>query len=679
MEIKHKKRSRLSKISAWVFKILGNSFIGKFFKSYDKANEKFVKNNVKNAKDRYSPRRKKFERALENNFFARIIPRFYHFLLRIATRSYAAVFFIMGMIIFSLFFLNGRTILIEINVDIISFVTSIALILISFPFLFSKKTLAGTVTSSKLISLVAFKLLGIYEDTCYEVDKIGRVNATTATIIFGFAFGITAYFIKPLLLLGLVLIFILAYVVFRTPEVGVIVVILTLPIANPLVTKIVLAYVFLAYIVKALLRKRVYSFEYLDIWAIVLAVVFTVFGIDYQNFFGSFAIILSNMSIFALYFIVSSLIRSQEWFDKCIAALTVSGIFVAVIGILQALLGLVSPYLQKLQMYEIYRTMIPSTFSNNHVFAQFLVIVIPFGLAHLFTKRRQIPKALGFFLSVTLLIGISLANSKSAIFGILVGVVVLLIMYNRNFVYLAISLLVALASSIFIIKENYQIREYISSLGIFENIDPVSKFESIWAGIKQIFTLQGFLGKGVGSAPNADQSFLVQLGLERGVFAIVVFALFAIMFIRLVLSYQETTKNHPNRKVISGAGLCALIGLYSVGIFANVWANEKIMLLSVLCVALSFAFIKIEKERVHSSYYYKNELTRASLEIEVEEEVKHENKKSRKYVHAPKNAKVVDSMTSTEIYNTSEGPMFQTTAGLAFPVEDDDIEDESRV
>lgn len=678
MEIKHKRRSTFSKLSAWVFKVVGNSFIGKFFKSYDKANNKFVKNSVKNAKNRYSPRRKRFERALENNFFARIIPRFYHFLLRIATRSYAAVFFIMGMIIFSLFFLNGKTLLIEINVDVISFITSIALILVSFPFLFSRKTLAGTVTSNKLISLIAFKLLGIYEDTCYEIEKGKRVNATTATIIFGVAFGITAYFIKPLLLLGLVLAFILAYVIFRTPEVGVIVVILTLPIANPFITKIVLGYVFLAYIVKAILRKRIYSFEFLDIWAIVFAVVFTIFGIDYQNILGSLPHVISNLSIFALYFVVSSLIRSQEWFDKCIGAFTVSGVFVALGGILQALLGIASANFEQMKMFEIYETMIPSTFGDNRVFAQFLVIVIPFGLVHMFTKKRQIPKIVGFLLSMTLILGITVANSKSAIFGILVGVMILLIMYNRNFIYLAISALAVLISSVFIVKENEQVKEAILSLGIFKTIDPVSKFDSILEGIKQIFTPRGFLGVGVGAAPNADQSFLVQLGLERGVLAVVVFALFAIMFARLVFSYQETTKNHPNRKVISGAGLCALIGLFSTGIFVNVWENEKIVLLSVLCVSLSFAYIKIEKERVHSSYYYKNELSRASLEIEVKEQVKHENKTARKYVHAPKKTKV-GSMTSTNIYNTSEGPMFQTATGILIPVEDDDIEDDTRV
>ena len=678
MEIKHKKRSAFSKLSAWVFRILGKSFIGKFFKSYDKANEKFVKNSVKNAKNRYSPRKKGFERALENNFIARIIPRFYHFLLRIATRSYAAVFLIMGAIIFALYFLNGKTLINEIKVDTISFITSIVLILVSFPFLFSRKTLAGTVTSNKLISLIAFKLLGIYEDTCYEVDKGQRVNATTATIIFGFAFGITSYFITPLVLLGLILVFILAYAIFRTPEVGVIVVILTLPLADPMVTKIVLGYVCLAYVVKAILRKRVYSFEYLDVWAIVFAVIFTVFGIDYQNILGSLPIVISNLSIFALYFVVSSLIRSQEWFDKCITALTVSGVFVAVSGILQVLLGLASSYFDFMHVFEVYRTMIPSTFGDNNVFAQFLVVVIPFGLVHMFTKRRQIPKILGFLISLSLLAGITVANSKSAIFGIVVGVLILLIIYNRNFIYLAGSVLMALVAAVFVINENYQIKEYVLSLGIFKNIDPVSKLNSIWEGLLQIFSLKGFLGTGVGTITGGDQSFFIQLGIERGICALVVFVLFAIMFARLVISYQETTKNHPNRKVISGAGLCALVGLFSAGIFVNVWANEKIVLLSVLCVSLSFAYIKIEKERVHSSYYYKNEFSRASLEIEVEEAVKHENKNSRKYVRAPKKVKI-DAATSTDIHNTTDGPMFQTSTGVFIPVEDDDIEDNTRV
>ena len=36
-------------------------------------------------------------------------------------------------------------------------------------------------------------------------------------------------------------------------------------------------------------------------------------------------------------------------------------------------------------------------------------------------------------------------------------------------------------------------------------------------------------------------------------------------------------------------------------------------------------------------------------------------------------------MTSTNIYNTSEGPMFQTATGILIPVEDDDIEDDTRV
>ena len=46
MEAKRKKRSTLEKLSAWAFNLLKKSFIGKFFTSYDAANERFNKNNI---------------------------------------------------------------------------------------------------------------------------------------------------------------------------------------------------------------------------------------------------------------------------------------------------------------------------------------------------------------------------------------------------------------------------------------------------------------------------------------------------------------------------------------------------------------------------------------------------------------------------------------------------------
>ena len=71
MEVKRKKRSALGKLSAWFFKVLRNSFIGKFFTNYDTVNAKFQENANKSGKKRHSSRKKRLERLLENPLFYR--------------------------------------------------------------------------------------------------------------------------------------------------------------------------------------------------------------------------------------------------------------------------------------------------------------------------------------------------------------------------------------------------------------------------------------------------------------------------------------------------------------------------------------------------------------------------------------------------------------------------------
>ena len=105
MVIKRKKRTALSKFSSWCFKILQGSFIGKYFTSYEKANNKFQKI-TKKEKHTHVPRKNRVARALENNVFARIIPRVYHAFLRIGVSNYATAAVGMGAVSLTLYILN---------------------------------------------------------------------------------------------------------------------------------------------------------------------------------------------------------------------------------------------------------------------------------------------------------------------------------------------------------------------------------------------------------------------------------------------------------------------------------------------------------------------------------------------------------------------------------------------
>lgn len=677
MENKRKKRSAFDRVSAWLLNVLLKSPIGKLFTSYDKINDGFQKITKNKSKNRHIPRKKTFERAIEDNVFSSVIPKIFNYLLRLATRSYAIVFFVMSAVVFLLYFLNGRTVLIEIEVSLKSFISATAIMLISFPFLFSSKSLAGTLTTNKLFSYLAFKFLGIDYEASYQMAKEKKSTVTTLAFFIGFGAGLLAYFISPLIVVAIAFIIFFAYVVFRTPEVGIILVILTLPLVDPIITKILLVYIFVAYAVKVVLRKRVFTFEYLDMWALILVVALTICGIDYQNVVGSLSIVISNLTIYLAYFVISNLIRSKEWFQRCIVALTISGLIVAGVAFVQFILGILSTSNPELAVFAEYRDGINSTFNDNETFAHFMVVTVPFALVHMFTQKREISKIADFVISIVLVGSLFLSSSPYALLGVLVGALLLLVIHNRNFIYFVLVVIAGLVGLVVLARENQDVNAFLASTSLFSNFDPILKLTEIWQGIKDIVVWPQILGKGAGSSVPGVDSFFVQLTHEYGIIALIAFISFSAAFSTLIFTYCAKTSS-KNRKSNSSVGLCAMVGLLVTGVFSNIWVDEKIMLLSVVCVALSFAFIKIEKERVHSSSLEKNELSKASVEIEISDNGQREYIAARKYVHAPKKMITVKKQNQAPVLDKT-GIMYLPEATENEEVEDEDIEDTNRV
>lgn len=635
---KRKKRSAFDKFSAFLFGMLKKSFIGKYFTSYDKANAKFQK--ITNTKNKRSHHKNRFVKILENNVFARIIPKAFHALLRIAVRNYAMIFFTMGLVILPQYFLNSAEqsvfgFVIPGSVERLIF--SIALIVFSLPFLFYGKSLAYALLNNRLFSFVAFKLLGVDDENIKTMATKKRVSKTSIALILGALLGLSTYFINPFVAIIVLVSILFAYNVFRTPEIGVILIILTLPFVKAWVIKIAIVYVFFCYIIKVILRKRVFSFEYHDVFA-TLAIIAMVFcGIDYQNPRNSLPIIFSNMVIFMAYYLCSNLIRSRTWFRKCIFALTTSALITALVAIVQLVLGLLSgidELSSALSAFTVYKASVPSVFASNDVFAQYLMIAIPFGLIHLISGKKT-PKVGSFFITLTLLIALVISNSKYAFIGIACAVVLLLIIYNRNNIYLALALIASAIGLYFLVENVTVVQEFVDKIHLLDGFDINAKLLELKDGFRAIFSFPQILGTGAGSIANEYDSLLIQLVLEYGITTLIFLALFAVAFIRLVASHCQDAKK-VSRKIESATGLCALVGLFITGIFKNVWQDEKIMLLSIAFVALSFAFIKREKIS-QTIMDEKSDLSRASIDIELEEEDLHEYSTVRKYVHAPKN------------------------------------------
>ncbi len=637
MDNSPRKQSVFDKISEWFFGILAGSFIGRFFTSYEKTNAKFEKKANKQ-KNIHSPWRKKVIIALQNSKITLSIEKFMTFLLRISLREYGLLFFVMGAVVSILYPLNGM--ILFVNVSFEYFVYAMAILVCSIPLMFSAHSLAVNILSNKLVSTVLFDFLGIDSESVHTEAEKNRVTHPSIMALIGFVLGIASYFASPINIIIAILLVIFAYNIFKSPETGTVIIVFLLPFIPFEFLKVILIYVFACYLIKLFLGKRLFKLEYLDIFAFATIILMALFGINYQHPIESIPMVLNYIAIFISYFLFANIIRSKEWFRRDMISLTVTSLIVSLIAIIQAILGKIGQSVSALNTAFPYSGSANATFETSEALGQFMIIAAVFALANMISERSDLGKFGHFILLATFTATLILADTKSALVGFLIGVIFLLIIYNRNYLYLALVLALAIPIFYFALPD-YMIQQ-IFAVGFLSDISFPKKFNYM----KKAFALflEKPLGIGVGSevldiyfpgfGGDYVDSLPISIMVELGIIATIAFLVYAVMFVRVILSYCAGARN-KYRRVNGSAGFCVLTAIFSAGIFSNVWHDSRIMLISFICAALSIAYIKIEREERQINEKYVD-LSSASIEIELSPDGERDTAVRRKYVRAPK-------------------------------------------
>lgn len=630
-----KNQTMLDKISAGFFSILTKSFIGRFFTSYDTDNEKFARHKPKKPHSQRSFRTR-ILKSTEKSSILSGINKVFAALMRLSLRDYGIILLMLGLSMAGLYPLTTKGIIV-LSVSFEYFVYGIGVSIVSLPLLFSQRSLASGIISSKLISSILIDFLGYDEESIRGVAEKNRISSNWS-IVAGVLLAVGAYFVSPLGVIAIVLIIAITYTVFRTPEVGAVITIFLLPFADVRVLCIAMLITAMSYLLKIFLGKRVCHLEYLDIFAGVSVLAIVLFGISFKNPLSSLAE-LGQLLILALaYLVYSNLIRDKEWFRRCIKSFTTSAIIVSIVAIVQAILEGLSEAIDVLAVAFPYDGVVSGTFDKPQTLAIFLVIAIPFGIAHLFVEKNDLGKFGGFVMSGVMICSLFLTGSRLAVIGAFVGVVLLLIAYNRNFIHVASVLIVAIPIIYFALPEHIT-GQILSIFGASKD-----SLAQLFLNLKDEFLLviQKPLGHGLGVNVNSvfpefPQEYVNSLPLQFifnfGIIALAVLLVFAIVFARLVFSYCVVAKN-KYRKISGCAGICALLGAFAVGMFDYIWLDNRMFLLCTVCLALSFAYIKIEREDVDTAL--ETDFYTAYLDVELSEKDNTDSDSRGRYIHTPK-------------------------------------------
>lgn len=655
MENKQRKKSIFDRFIIWLLLALRKSLIGKFFTSYDRINDKFVGR----VKESNHKSRKRLASLLEKSAIINFIPKITEFLMRVPLRDYGIMMFMTGAVVTVLYPINDM--ILFINVTFEMFVLGAATCVCSIPLLFSSRSLAENVLSSKLFSYILFEFLGVDSEGFRIASEKSRVSFATFSFIIGAGLGVGSYFIMPtgtlLVLLGLVL----AYCTVKTPEIGAVTTILLIPFIDIHITCICIAYTFVCYIVKVLLGKRIFKFEYFDLWFCITIFALLICGINYKKPLSSISGLAVTLIIMLSYFLFTNLIYSKVWFKRSIVAFTTSSLIVGIVAVLQAILGKIAESVQALEPIFPSNSEIASTLGSSGVLAHFMVVAIPFALVHMISEINDVRKFGGFLLSALLISALILTGTASSVVGLLVGALLVFTFFNKRAIYALLFFVIAIPVLYFTLPDSAI--EAILSFGPFAGSSvngELAYFKDTFMEIIKYpfgFNIAGVTCKEVLGTEYAD-GLILQLLASYGIIGTVIFVIMIFMFIRLIMSYSVQAKN-AYRRVNGCAGLCSILAILTVGGFNYVWMDKRIFLLFIVTMALAFAYIKIDKEEELVSIQYVD-ITIATIDIPLREAVILPSSPKRRYVHAPRMKRQLqrqesdEDMEAKEFSNTDE-------------------------
>ncbi len=304
---------------------------------------------------------------------------------------------------------------------------------------------------------------------------------------------------------------------------------------------------------------------------------------------------LKSIEIFILYaafalifFITVNTVKTKnEWYNL-VTVFVLSGFAVALVGIYQNFFGIdttASGWVDS-NMFEEIGVRVYGTFDNPNVLGQYLVLLIPVGVAMMVSAKNTLSKAV-FFVSVAAMIAcITFTWSRAAWVGMVLAIGFFMIMKDRRWASVCVIMILILP---FVLPESIMHR--LTSIGNMKDSSTAYRV-SVW--IASLRIAKDYWVGGIGLGPGAferiyqnyalngagfalhSHNFYIQLVVEMGILALIVFI--AIIFV----SFKQITlikdKNSVNRNVALAIG-GALIGYLFQGIAENLWYNYRMVLI----------------------------------------------------------------------------------------------------
>lgn len=608
---------RFRRFTNWLYSLLINGFFGKIFTAYSTeealfANSRFMQLLGKGNRTGRLVTKLKLGMAkfFENSRILAALGTLAASLIHRKLKTYGAFLLSLGAY-GAVTYLIREYVIVREGGSFTDLVTCTILLLLSFPLMMSKDTLATATLKSRILSAFLFDGLGIPKDHFTKsVTFPKRYSAVTAA---GMILGALTYFVSPTYYVQAALLLVVIALVFSYPELGVLAMIGLVPLSalfsHPsivlLVTVLLTA---VSYFVKLIRGKRVFHLGLVDFAVLLFAVILFMGGVVSAGGVLSMKAAALSVALMMGYFLAVNLLRTREWIHRCLVAFLFFAGVSAVIGIVQIFTGTLELSWLDTELFSNIGVRITSTFENPNVYATYLLLVIPFALSFLIARGTgvsKVPISIGFLLFAVCMVE---TWSRGAWLGILITLPMFFLIYTRRSVpYL---LLGGAALPLFSLLLPESVVSRFISIGSASDSSSTYRI-SAWRGVGRMLRENWFGGIGVGESAFSTvypvfsyagiqgirhtHNLYLQILSETGIVGIVVFLLIIVLFIQNCFEYIYRMRKETESGVVV-AGLTAVVAVLIMGLTDYVWYNSRVFLMFWLVIAIVNAYIRIGNE-----------------------------------------------------------------------------------
>ena len=620
-----------------------NSFLGFLFADlYTNLNNKWRNGKIYqlfHRKKNQVRAKARFANLYETSIIRSFISRLASFLIQTYLRTFGIAIFafafstiFMGMLKYSIYIMTDVDVDVQ-SVGIVGIVTA----LFSLPLIVSKRKVGEALLNGRLSKFIVHQILSI-DETILEPNESVSGGSYLVAFEIGMFLGFATYFIEPLIVIGLIVVFLSFALIMCFPELGIMSIMVVIPFVsvfeNPsLILLFLVLFTTVAFISKFVRGKRIMRFELVDLGVLLFGALTLFGGIFTKGGISSLFSAIMYFGFLCIYFlIVNSYIR-KTWIYRGIKLMVVLTSLVAIAGILDG--GEVSASIVDMEKFGSISARANAFFGNPNMLGAYLVIVFPFALAQTKSTKNGLIKALYSIGALAMAGCIVLTWSRGAWLGLIVALVVYLLVSDFRSIWLVILGGASFVPAVIYLAPQTVSERLISTVTMADS--SIQYRLNIWEGVLDM--IGDYFWTGIGVGENAfknvysgyavsgtetvmhSHSLFLQIIVELGIIGLAVFLLVMLMFSQKCFAGVKERRRGSKSRLMISAGYASVCGALVAGITDHIFYNYRVFLVFWIFVGLTVALTKInekEKSKVSEARKVNSSSRSADLDIFIE-------------------------------------------------------------